>query len=132
MLFEKIRKTLSLPQFFRRRWATSLHAEFDVAHTRIDSSGLSLCIICKIASINVLVLPVPGGPNSKYGYGYDVCFKILITADFCSSLISLELHSILKIQNRFFNKLIFFNHNKLEMSSFNFQMKFYLRSISRI
>lgn len=94
-LFEKIRKSLSDPTLAKRRLATSLHAELDVAHTKIYSFGLSFTIICMIASINVLVFPVPGGPNNKYGYGYDVCFKILITADFCSSLISSEFHSIL-------------------------------------
>lgn len=94
-LFAKIRNTWSLSQRASRRCAISLQAAFDVAHTKIYSSGLSFRIICKIASINVFVLPVPGGPNKRYGYGYDVCFRILTTADFCSSFISSEFHSIL-------------------------------------
>lgn len=37
-----------------------------------------------MVSTNVVVLPVPGGPNKMYGAGYAEQFKILFTAIFCS------------------------------------------------
>ena len=45
----------------------------------------------QIASTNVVVFPVPGGPNIIYGAGYDELFKIFFTAVFCSSLFAILL-----------------------------------------
>lgn len=41
-----------------------------------------------MASTNVVVFPVPGGPNSMYGAGYAELFTMLITACFCSGFFS--------------------------------------------
>lgn len=46
------------------------------------------CFTCLIASTIVTVLPVPGGPNTKYGAGFDTTVTMLHTAVFCSGFFS--------------------------------------------
>lgn len=62
-----------------RRSASSSAAAFEEAHTSSRLSGLQRHS-CSTASHSVFVLPVPGGPNSRYGAGLAVPCTMCRTA----------------------------------------------------